>query len=145
MVGILRSRRGFTLLEMLIASTLTTLIVILVSSVFLVQNRFYRDIQRRTAVHEAVRSVTEMLSGEVREIPKNGFVSAQYDRLIYRTPVAIGGVCDLSGGDIYIHIPLSGTAFDSPHSPGSKDTVSAGSPDLDFAQKRTFQMPLVSP
>ena len=97
---------------MLIASTLTTLIVILVSSVFLVQNRFYRDIQRRTAVHEAVRSVTEMLSGEVREIPKSGFVSAQYDRLIYRTPVAIGGVCDLSGGDIYIHIPLSGTAVD---------------------------------
>lgn len=97
---------------MLIASTLTTLIVILVASVFLVQNNFYRDVQRRTAVHESVRSVTEMLSGEVRAIPKSGLVSAEYDRLIYRTPVAIGGVCDLSGSYIYAHIPLSGTAFD---------------------------------
>ncbi|MCK5651962.1 MAG: hypothetical protein KAJ42_11315 [Gemmatimonadetes bacterium] len=85
----------------------------LVTSVFLVQNNFYTDVQRRTAVHESVRSVTEMLSGEVRAIPKNGFVSAEYDRLIYRTPLAIGGVCDQSGFQSYVHIPLSGTGFDA--------------------------------
>ncbi len=87
----------------------------LVTSVFLVQNNFYRDVQRRTAVHESVRSVTQMLSGEVREIPKNGFVSAEYDRLIYRTPLAIGGVCEQgnASGGAYIHIPLSGTALDT--------------------------------
>jgi hypothetical protein len=82
-----------------------------VTSVFLVQNNFYADVQRRTAVHESVRSVTEMLSQEVRSIPKGGFVDAQYFDLIYRTPLAVGGVCDQSGTQSYVHIPLSGTAF----------------------------------
>lgn len=85
----------------------------LVTSVFLVQNNFYADVQRRSAVHESVRSVTEMLSGEVRAIPKGGFVSAAYYRLVYRTPLAIGGVCDQSGSQSYVHIPLSGRPFDS--------------------------------
>lgn len=98
------SRGGFTLLEALIALTLSSIIVALVSSVFLAQNTFYATVSDQSTVQDNVRTMTAVLASEVRGISPGGVQLAEADRFVVRAPVAVGGVCDPRASQVRVHI-----------------------------------------
>jgi prepilin-type N-terminal cleavage/methylation domain-containing protein len=84
---------GFSLVEALIALALSGIILTLVSTVFFAQNRFYADASRRSDLQESVRSAGELIAGDVRGLTGGGIVVAESDRMVVRTPLALGIIC----------------------------------------------------
>ncbi|MFC1575415.1 PilW family protein [Gemmatimonadota bacterium] len=104
--------RGFTLVEALVAMVLSTLVVILVASVFLVQNDFYADSVARSGLNENVRSAVSLVSSELRAVSFGGIVAAEPDSVVFRVPLAVGGVCAVNGTETFVLFPLGGEAVD---------------------------------
>ncbi len=75
------------------ALTLSSVIVALVSSVFLTQNNFYRFVVQRTRVQDNLRVVTDLIASEVRGVAGGGVTTAESRRFVVRLPIAMGGVC----------------------------------------------------
>lgn len=109
---------GFTLVEAVIAVTLSAVIVVLVSSVFLAQNRFYDDMLRRSGVHDHARSVVELVAGEVRPVTEGGVVLADSLRLVLREPLSVGVVCRVQGSRVSLYLPRAGAGLDTAHVTG---------------------------
>ncbi len=105
-------RAGFTVIEALIAVTLSTVLVGLVMSVFLAQNRFYTRVAVRSQVQENARSVTELIATEVRSATRGAVARAEPRRLALRTPVYMGIVCLVQGESAYVYLPLDGRPLD---------------------------------
>ena len=97
-------RAGFTLLEAILALTLSSVIVALVSSVFLAQNDFYRLVIQRTRVQDNLRAVTDLIASEIRGVSGGGVTTAESRQFIVRLPLAVGGVChrQASHGRVYM-------------------------------------------
>lgn len=93
------TRGGFTLVEAIIALTLSSVVVVLVSTVFLVQNQYYAVQIERSAAQDNARTVTEMVAGEIRSIMEDGVVIAQNERLVVRSPMVLGVVCGWPGAN----------------------------------------------
>jgi len=91
---------------------LSTLVVILVTSVFLVQNEFYSDSMKRTGLHENVRGAVSLVSSELRGVAAGGIVEAEADSVVFRVPLVVGGVCRVSGSETYLLLPQNGEAVD---------------------------------
>ncbi len=86
-------RRGFTLVETLIALVLSSFVIMLVSHAFLVQNRFYATQTLRTGAQDNARAATEIISREIRGVVEDGVVVAGARTLVIRSPMVIGVVC----------------------------------------------------
>ena len=86
------------------ALTLSSVVVALVSSVFLTQNNFYRFVIQRTRVQDNLRVVTDLIASEVRGVAGGGVTTAQSRRFVVRLPIAMGGVCDtpVAQGRVYM-------------------------------------------
>ena len=84
-------RAGFTLVEAIVALTISSLIVVLVSTVFLVQNRYYALQLQRSRAHDNARTATDLVSADLRSVMRGGFVLAERKRMVVRTPM--GGRC----------------------------------------------------
>jgi type II secretory pathway pseudopilin PulG len=107
-----RDQQGFTLIEAMIAMSLGVLVTILVSSTFLVQNEFYSDAVKRSALQENVRNAVSFVSSELREIAAGGIIGAEADSVVYRVPLAVGGVCAVNGDETYLYFPMEGEILD---------------------------------
>jgi len=107
-----RDQQGFTLIEAMIAMSLGILVTILVSTTFLVQNEFYSDAVKRSALQENVRNAVSFVSSELREIAAGGILVAEADSVVYRVPLSVGGVCAVNGDETYVYIPLEGESLD---------------------------------
>lgn len=88
---------GFTLVEAIVALTLSSVLVVLVSTVFLVQNQYYAIQLERSAAQDNARAVTEMVASEIRSTMFGGVVIAESDRLVVRAPMVLGVVCGHPG------------------------------------------------
>lgn len=87
------------------ALVLSSIVVILVSGVFLVQNEYYAAQISRAQAHDNVRMVTELLSSELRSVMEDGIVVAENKRLVVRSPMLVGVVCAVQGGNqSYVHM-----------------------------------------
>ncbi len=86
------------------ALTLSSVIVALVSSVFLTQNNFYRTVVQRTRVQDNLRVVTDLIASEVRGVAGGGVTTAESGRLVVHLPIAMAGVCrgEAGGGHVYM-------------------------------------------
>ncbi|MDP2955511.1 MAG: prepilin-type N-terminal cleavage/methylation domain-containing protein [Longimicrobiales bacterium] len=91
-------RGGFTLVEAIVALTLSSVLVVLVSSVFLVQNRYFALQMERTAAQDNARMVTDMVASEIRSVTRGGVALAENKRLVVRSPMVMGVVCASSAG-----------------------------------------------
>ncbi|MCH8811054.1 MAG: prepilin-type N-terminal cleavage/methylation domain-containing protein [Gemmatimonadetes bacterium] len=98
-------RAGFTLLEAIVALTLSSVIVTLVSSVFLTQNNFYRTVVQRTRVQDNLRVVTDLIASEIRGVAGGGVTIAESGRLVVHLPIAMGGVCHRQNQHGRVHMP----------------------------------------
>ncbi|MFH1762623.1 MAG: prepilin-type N-terminal cleavage/methylation domain-containing protein [Gemmatimonadota bacterium] len=103
-----RNSRGFTLVEALVAMVLSTVVVMLVTSVFLVQNRFYSDAMKRSGLHESVRGATALISSDLHGVSEGGIVAADPDAVTFRSPLLMGGVCGVDGQKTYLFLPVEG-------------------------------------
>ena len=87
------------------ALTLSSVIVGLVSSVFLTQNNFYRFVVQRTRVQDNLRVVTDLIASEVRGVAGGGVTTAENRRFVVRLPIAMGEVCSQSPAEGYVYMP----------------------------------------
>ncbi len=71
----------------------------LVSTVFLVQNRYYEIQLARGAAQDGARTMTEGVASELRSVAKGGVEVAESDRLVARSPIVLAAVCAQSGSD----------------------------------------------
>lgn len=99
------SRGGFSLLEALVAMSIASLLVILVSQVFLAQNQFYSHAIGQNLADDAVRTAAEFLGEELRGGLAGGVVEATRRGVVIRSAVAVGGVCSLGANDIRVFVP----------------------------------------
>ncbi|MDH5759505.1 MAG: prepilin-type N-terminal cleavage/methylation domain-containing protein [Gemmatimonadota bacterium] len=100
----MRARSGFTLVETLVALTISSILVVLVGSVFLVQNRYSALQMRRVQVQDNARSATELVAREVRSSLNGSVTVAEPDRLVLRSPMVLVGVCAVLGPNTFVHI-----------------------------------------
>ncbi|MFC1791777.1 PilW family protein [Gemmatimonadota bacterium] len=108
-----RDRSGFTLLEALVAMVLSTVVVALVASVFLIQNGFYSDAVRMCALQENVRGAVSLVSTQLRGVTAGGIVAAEADSVTFRVPLVVGGVCGVNGSETYLLLPTDGEGIDA--------------------------------
>ena len=89
----------------MMALTLSSLIVALVSSVFLAQNDFYRSVLQRARVQDNLRVVTDLIASEVRGVASGGVITAESRRFVVRLPIVMGGVCHEQGNHGRVYMP----------------------------------------
>jgi hypothetical protein len=97
----------------MVAMLLSTLVVGMVASVFLVQNEFYSDAVKRSTLHESVRGSASLVTEEIQEVFPGGVVAAESDSVTYRSPLAVGGVCGVNGAETYVLLPRGGGGVDA--------------------------------
>lgn len=105
--------RGFTLIEALVAMTLSAVLIALVTSVFLAQNDFYRRVVTRSQVQESARSVAELVASELRPATRGSVTLAESRRLTVRTPQVVGLICSVSSPTVHTYLPLGGVGVDT--------------------------------
>lgn len=111
----------------MVALTLASVVVILVSTVFLVQNRYYQTQLARTEAHDAARVMTETVASELRSVAWGGVKVAQSDRMVVRSPIVLAAVCASGPGDlvaVQLDGGLSGLATDEVTGFAVRDTLS---------------------
>jgi len=107
------NRAGFTLVEAIVALALSSVLVVLVGTTFLVQNRYYAVQVERSAVQDNARMVTELVASEIRSTMKNGVVTASNKKLVVRSPIAVAVLCgDLAGPKFSLFIRGAGSVID---------------------------------
>lgn len=107
-------RGGFTLVEAIIALTLSSVLVILVGTVFLVQSEFYATQLARTAAHDNARMLTELVASELRSLTDSAIFLADSTRLAARSPIVGAIVCAHgSGNRVSVHLPGGTAGFDT--------------------------------
>ena len=94
---------------------LSSFVVVLVGTTFLVQNNYYSSQTRRTLVQDNARIATELMATEVRSAMGVGFVTAGARTMTVRSPMVLGVVCNRTG---------SGTA--DVHSEGGPTQIDTG-------------------
>jgi type II secretory pathway pseudopilin PulG len=101
-------RGGFTLVEAIIAMTLTSVLVILVATTFLVQNRYYAVQLARTTAQDNARMVTEMVASELRSLTDSAVVIAANRQLVVRSPMVMAVVCARPASPARITVQMDG-------------------------------------
>ena len=104
-------RAGFTLVEAIVALTLSSVLVVLVGTVFLVQNQYYAVQLERSAAQDNARMATEMIASEIRSAMKGGVVTAANRHLVLRSPIVVAVVCG-SGTGARVSVQMEGTDAD---------------------------------
>lgn len=125
----IHGRAGFTLVEAIVALALSSVLVILVGTTFLVQNQYYAVQVERSAAQDNARMVTEMVASEIRSAGKSGVVMAQNKRLVVRSPMALAVICASPGGNkSSIYVEGGDTLIDTNEVAGValRDTTTTG-------------------
>ena len=83
------------------------MVIILVSTTFLVQNQYYSTQIQATGAHDNVRAATELVASEIRSVMASGITVAGARTLTIRTPMQLTVACfvDASGfsADVYTY------------------------------------------
>lgn len=106
------ARAGFTLIETIVAMLLSSIVVVLVSTTFLVQNRYYSNQTLHVGAHDNARAATERMAREVRDATDEGFVVAGARTLSVRSPIALAVVCERNGNEVDVHVEGGSDALD---------------------------------
>lgn len=99
----MRRDAGFSLVEAIIAITISTVVVFLAANVFLVQNDFYGFLLQRTRVQDNARSFLDVVEREVGSLVGNALLEAESTRMVVRSPQTLGGVCAVNGNIAHVH------------------------------------------
>ena len=116
LIGIRLPRRGLTLAELLVAITISGVVLALVSAIALRQHRFYASTRARLAVAAELRETAAILPVDLRGVGvsagdiRSG--EARDTSLEFRATIASAIVCDVTGGHVILApTSTSGTTF----------------------------------
>lgn len=91
-------------METLVALVLSSVIMILVSTTFLVQNQYYSSQRLHAGAHDNARTATDRIASELRSVMEGGIVVAGARTITLRAPIVVGVICSRQGfGDADIH------------------------------------------
>ena len=105
-------RAGFTMIEALVALTISSGLIVMVGAVFLTQNEFFTWILLRGQVQENARAMTELVGSEVRSVSRGGVILADSMRFVVRAPMVQASVCGITGTDAYAFVPGGSASID---------------------------------
>jgi prepilin-type N-terminal cleavage/methylation domain-containing protein len=109
----LQPRGGFTLVEVLIALTLTALIGAALTSVLVSQSRFVDQQEKMSSARQVSRAAMNMLSAELRMVETSGgVVNATPSSITVNVPYAMGLACGQQSGLLRVSfLPTDSVAF----------------------------------
>ena len=109
----MRSRSGFSLVEMVIVLVLAGIVSTAAISMFSTQNRLNAAMTALGESQENARSAVQVAAAEIRAASGGSVIRARSDRLVVRVPVVVGIVCALgSGNSTHMYFPLNGRTID---------------------------------
>lgn len=88
----------------MVALTLSSLVIVLVSGTFLAQSRYYSSQSLHVGAHDNARVATERVATEIRSAMKGGFVVAGPRTLTVRSAISLTSVCDRAGNDMHVYV-----------------------------------------
>lgn len=102
------ARRGFSLVELVIATALGTLLLLAIYQALLVNQRAFQTQSARISVQQTVRGAVDVLSSLLREVSASAgdLVSIGPDSVHVRTPIAFGVSCDVTTAPTVVVEPL---------------------------------------
>lgn len=97
--------RGFTLVEALIALTISGIVATALVSLLLAQSRFYQRTDDQMAAEQAAQATFELVSSEIRMAGAADLMEAESDSLTFRFDLFQAIVCDATGSDeVAMHV-----------------------------------------
>ena len=120
-------RRGFTLVEMMIAITILAFFGTALTKILVVQTRLFSKAAAQRGTRSVTRSAMNMIDSDLRMVEAtHGIVSAGTQALTVRVPYALGVVCGTTGGVTYLSVaPVDSTVWATAGTTGYawKDTL----------------------
>jgi type II secretory pathway pseudopilin PulG len=104
---------GFTLVETLVAMLLSSMLIILVGTTFLVQNRYYSTQTLRAGAQDNARAATERVAEALRSVKGDGLVVAGSRTLTVRSPIVVAMVCAVESNDAHVHLEGGAAGLDT--------------------------------
>ena len=102
-IRMLKPRAGFTLVEMLVALTLTAVLGATITGAFVSQSRFFDRQEKVGAARSVARAGTSMLLSDLRMLEgTQGIVSASASSITVNVPYALGLACSFNSGKLRI-------------------------------------------
>ncbi|CAN5815695.1 hypothetical protein BH23GEM9_BH23GEM9_15260 [soil metagenome] len=99
----MKTRAGFTLVEVMIALSLTAIIGAAVTGVFVTQSGYFDHQEKMSFARGVSRGATNIMVSELRMLERsNGLVSASNRHITVLAPYAMGVSCGPSGGKLIV-------------------------------------------
>jgi prepilin-type N-terminal cleavage/methylation domain-containing protein len=96
----LKSRPGFTMVEVIVALTLTAVIGTALTGMFITQSRFFANQEQSGTARSVSRGAMNLVISELRMLElDSGLVAASPGRITVRAPYAIGAYCGVQGSE----------------------------------------------
>jgi prepilin-type N-terminal cleavage/methylation domain-containing protein len=122
-------RRGFTLVELLVALLISGLLAIIIFQLLQGQGRFVAIQGAREEVQQNARAVVELVGGELRGVPGGGLIQGTEDSLTIRVPRVWGVLCAAPGGGattLQVSFPANGPDLTPTDSTGLAVQIGTG-------------------
>ena len=103
---------GFSLIEATVAMTISTVLVLAVGSVFIVQSTFYNRLNGDALIQDQARLMVAEIQRAAASMVDEGVVLAEADRFVIRKPQSLAMVCALQGGNAHSHLAAGIDAVD---------------------------------
>jgi prepilin-type N-terminal cleavage/methylation domain-containing protein len=101
-----RSTRGFTLVELLVAMVISSLLAGVIFQLLSSQSRFVEVQGARGEAQGNARAVLELISAELRAVPRGGIESARRSAVTFWVPRVWGVVCGpAAGAEVPVALP----------------------------------------
>ena len=93
-----RNRRGFTLTELMIVVVVLGILMAILSTMFLTQQRFYGDVGETAAIRRELRTGAGILPLDIRGIsgPGGDIISYNTTKIEVRAPIGSAVICDIA-------------------------------------------------
>lgn len=100
------SRRGFTLVEALLAVVLLAIVGQSILRLLTVSQRLFRAQSERAALQATVRAGTSLLPAELRELGPGDILALAPDQIVYRAMRSAGVACAVTAGTVHLRREL---------------------------------------
>lgn len=108
----MKTRRGFSLVELVIALLLTGIIGVSLARLVISQARFVSNQDGMLQSRSGVRAALNIISGELRPLTAGAMIAASTDSIVVRVPYAFGVACTpLLGTTVVSLLPGDSTIY----------------------------------
>lgn len=87
-------RRGFTMIELLVGLTLSSILVTIIFQLMMSNSRFVQFQSSREEVQQNARAALDLIAGDLRMVPASGIQLVAQDSIRFYVPRAWGVLCD---------------------------------------------------